>query len=149
MAHTKTNTQNSMKHTEQHDKQTFKTNLCVCVGFFHFYLYFIFIKMISPRNVELPPWYGQWPHWGFKPVLSYSKPYTYYTYFGEVKTWNEKHLFSIPRPLSIWTKLRKMKWNHILIGREKKRILSTHVFCLWKSSQVGGRWAWLRRQSEY
>ena len=51
--------------------------------FSHVYLYCIYIKMISPRNVELPLWYGQWLAWGFKPVLSYSKPHTFSTFIGE------------------------------------------------------------------
>jgi len=32
-------------------------------------------------------------HWGFKPVLSYSKPHTVFTFFGEEKEKN-MHLLS-------------------------------------------------------
>jgi len=58
---------------------------CVC-SIFPFYLYFRFIKRISPRNVEIPPWYGRWlllevqtsfklyrkPHTFSKPFFFYS-----------------------------------------------------------------------------
>jgi len=45
--------------------------------------------MLSPKiNVKLPPRYG---HWGFKPVLRYSKPHTYPTFIGEEKS-NKMHL---------------------------------------------------------
>jgi len=53
--------------------------------------------MISPRNVELPPWYGHDFHWGFKLVLSYSKAYTFST-FGEEKN---VHLLSKDRMLHV------------------------------------------------
>jgi len=37
-------------------------------------------------------------HWGFKPVLSYSKPHTFLTFFGEEKE-RKMHLISPTRPL--------------------------------------------------
>ena len=40
-------------------------------------------------------------HWGFKPVLSYSKPYTFSTFFGEDK--ENMHLISPTRPLRRWS----------------------------------------------
>ena len=49
--------------------------------------------MISPRNVELPPWYVNALHWGCKPVLSYSKPHTLSTSFGEEK--ERKNAFNL------------------------------------------------------
>ena len=41
--------------------------------------------MISPRYINLPPWYGQCLSLGYKPVLSYSKPHVFSTFFGEEK----------------------------------------------------------------
>ena len=40
--------------------QTFRISYFV-FGFFYFTFYFRFLHMNSPRNVELPPWYGQRP----------------------------------------------------------------------------------------
>jgi len=40
-------------------------------------------RMITRRNVQLPPWFGQWLALGFKPVLSYSRPLTFSTFIGE------------------------------------------------------------------
>ena len=37
-------------------------------------------------------------HWGFKLVLSYSKPHTFSTFFGEEKK-EKMHLISPTRPL--------------------------------------------------
>jgi len=37
-------------------------------------------------------------HWGFKPVLSHSKPHTFSTFFGEEKN-RKMHLLSATRPL--------------------------------------------------
>jgi len=37
-------------------------------------------------------------HWGFKPVLSDSKPHTFSTFFGEEKE-GKMHLISPTRPL--------------------------------------------------
>jgi len=34
-------------------------------------------------------------HWGFKPVLSYSKPHTFSTFFGEEK--ERKNAFNLKR----------------------------------------------------
>ena len=48
--------------------------------------------MNSPRNVLLPHWYVNGFHGEFKPVISYSKPRTFSTLFGEEK--NKMHLLS-------------------------------------------------------
>jgi len=36
-------------------------------------------------------------HWGFKPVLSYSKPHTFSTFFGEEK--ERKNAFYLSNPI--------------------------------------------------
>ena len=36
-------------------------------------------------------------HWEFKPVLSYSKPHTFSTFFGEEKE-RKKRIYSLTRP---------------------------------------------------
>jgi len=53
-------------HTEQHKhtkstktQKTFRKKPIFCV-FRIFIFLFLISQMISPRNVELPPWYGQW-----------------------------------------------------------------------------------------
>jgi len=38
-------------------------------------------------------------HWGCKPVLSYSKPYTISTFIEEENEKKKMHLLSLPRPL--------------------------------------------------
>jgi len=49
-----TNTSNSTKHAVQQDVTDIQNIfLGIIVIFFHFYLYFTFIQMISPWNVEL------------------------------------------------------------------------------------------------
>jgi len=69
------NTQNIKKH------KTYRTKVFgVFVACFHFYVLFMIVQIISPRNVELPPCYGHWPSWWAKPVFSYSKPHTLSTY---------------------------------------------------------------------
>jgi len=50
-------TQNSTKHAGQRYVTYIENIFWFFFGFFHFY--FRFLKMISPRNVELSPWYGQ------------------------------------------------------------------------------------------
>ena len=48
------------EQAEQQDVKYLKNKLFLCLFLFvHFYFYCIYTKMISPRNVELPPWYGQ------------------------------------------------------------------------------------------
>jgi len=60
MARTKTNTQNRTKHAEHQDATDIENKLVfVFFGFFYFDFLFIISEMISPRNVEVPPWYGQ------------------------------------------------------------------------------------------
>ena len=54
--HKQTDTQNSTKTRRTRNRHTEKYYFCD-FRIFIFYLY-IFL-MISPRNVELPPWYGQ------------------------------------------------------------------------------------------
>jgi len=60
MARTKTNKQNNTKtrRTQRRKRHLEKKTIFVFFGFF-FSLLFIFSKTISPRNVELPLWYGQ------------------------------------------------------------------------------------------
>ena len=47
-------------------------------------------------------------HWGFKPVLGYSKPHTFSTSFGEEKEIN-MHLLTPTRPLRSWTERYESK----------------------------------------
>jgi len=45
-------------------------------------------------------------HWEFQPVLSYSKPHTFSTFFGEEKERKKMHLISsilIPRIMGYFT----------------------------------------------
>jgi len=64
-------------------------------------------------------------HTRFKPVLSFSKPLTSSTVFGKEKE-AEQNDWKVKRSKN---KRKRMKIE---------RILSTKVFCLWKSSQVRG-----------
>jgi len=57
------------------------------VFFFSFQLF----KRLLQKNVELPPWYGQWQTLGMKPVFRCSKPHTYSTLIGEE---NENQIYS-------------------------------------------------------
>jgi len=63
MARTKTNTQNNTKNTKNiKTQQPFREKNYFCVFMivlFSFDLLFIISLMISPGNVDLPPWYGQ------------------------------------------------------------------------------------------
>jgi len=62
-------------------------------------------------------------HWGFKPVLSYSKPHTFSTSLGEEKE-RKMHLISPTTPLRMWTKRQesKKKQNYTEMGeREGER----------------------------
>jgi len=51
-------------------------------------------------------------HWEFKPVLSYSKPHTFSTLFGEEKL-KKMHLLSPTRPLEAKQNDRKVKRSNI------------------------------------
>ena len=44
------------KHVEHQDATDIQNYVCVFFGFFFIFIYVLFI--ISPRNVELSPWYG-------------------------------------------------------------------------------------------
>ena len=75
----------TQKHAQNNTKtlRTSRRKRHFCV-FGFFFLFIIFFKlMLSPRNVELPPWYGQYFYWGFQPVLSYSKPHSFSTFYGD------------------------------------------------------------------
>jgi len=70
----KTNTWNSIKHEEQQFETDNHNELCFVLKFcWYFPIFNSFLKMISPRNVELPSSYGQWL--SFKADLIYSKPH--------------------------------------------------------------------------
>jgi len=47
-------------------------------------------------------------HWGFKPVLSNSKPHTFSTFFGEEKE-RKKDLISLTRPIRRCTNRQESK----------------------------------------
>jgi len=47
-------------------------------------------------------------NWGFKPVLSHSKPHTFTTFIGEGKE-NEMHLLSLPGHIEYEQNDRKVK----------------------------------------
>jgi len=50
----------TQKHLQNHDATDIKKiYIFVCFSDFSFSFLFIISKMNSPRNVELPPWYGQ------------------------------------------------------------------------------------------
>ena len=53
------NVTKSQKHTEHQEAQDIQNNrFCVFVGCFYFYVLFMIARIISPRNVKLPPCYG-------------------------------------------------------------------------------------------
>jgi len=81
-------------------QQTFRKHIFLCFSDFSFFIFFFIDNFLkdSPRNVELPPWYGHDFHWGFKPVLSYSKPHTFSTFFGEEK--ERKNAFNLSNSFS-------------------------------------------------
>ena len=59
-------------------------------------------------------------HWGFKPVLRYSKPHTFSTLFGEENEIN-MHLLSPYRPFRSWTNDREVKRSKIKKKGVKKK----------------------------
>jgi len=75
-------------------------------------------------------------HWELKPVLSYSKPHTFSTFFGEEKegkmhfiifiilSLQPGHLEGEQNDRRVKRNKNKQKWV------KKERILSTNVFCL-------------------
>ena len=50
----------TQKHVNHQDATDIQKKTFLCFLDFSFYLLFINSKMMSPRNVELPSWYGQW-----------------------------------------------------------------------------------------
>ena len=62
-------------------------------------------------------------HWGFKPVLSYSKPHTFSTFFGEEKEFLQPgHTFQQQKPASLTSSL------HIYANITGKRIFNLIFF---------------------
>ena len=57
-------------------------------------------------------------HWGFKPVLSYSKPHTFSSFFGEEK--ERKNAFNISKTI-----LTRYKQSATGCGYERKTVFVT------------------------
>jgi len=80
-------------------------------------------------------------HWEFKPVLSFSKPHTFSTFFGEEKE-RKMHLFSLPGYLEAEQNDRKVnrnKFKQKCVKRENskyKRLLSVQIITgPWQNGQ--------------
>jgi len=83
MARSKTNTQNSTKHAEHEDAADILNKLFFVYFAFFYFLWFLkwyLQEMLSYRLGTVNDF-----HWGFKPLLTYSKTHTYSTFIGEEK----------------------------------------------------------------
>jgi len=97
MARTKTNTRKDTKTltTSWRNRHLDKLYFCVFRIFIFYFLFieFLFIiqEMLSYRLGTVNDF-----HWEFKPVLSYSKPHTFSTFFVEEK--ERKNAFNLSNP---------------------------------------------------
>jgi len=86
MARTKTNTRNDTNSYNIMTQQTFRQTIFLCFSdFSFFYSIFIdnFLNEFSKKCYRLGTVNDF--YWEFKPVLSYSKPHTFSTFFKEEK----------------------------------------------------------------
>jgi len=125
MACTKTNTQNDTKHVQNHDATDILQEM-------------LSYRLRTVNDIQ----------WEFKPVLSYSKPHTFSTFYGVEK--ERKCIKSLqPGHLEAEQNDRIEIRSKIKQKLVKKREFNTHnntkVFYLWKLSQVRGRMAKVRK----
>ena len=138
----------TQKHVEHQDATDIQKKLFLCFSKTKMIcLLFIISKMISWRNVELPPWYGQWLTLGVYTSFKLKQ----ISFFLNI-LWRRKGnkcectLFNQATEKMNRT-IGKQKEVNFRRRGWKKIILSTKVFCLWKSSQVRDRMAKARKKS--
>jgi len=94
MARTTSNTQNDTKtrRTPWRNRHPEKAVFLLFFFCFFFFFFLLFLNWILQEMLSCRLGTVNGFHWELKPVLSYSKPHTFSTYFGEEK---EKYAFTL------------------------------------------------------
>jgi len=128
MARSKTNTQNSTKHAEHEDAADILNKLFFVYFAFFYFLWFLkwyLQEMLSYRLGTVNDF-----HWGFKPLLTYSKPHTYSTFI-----WEEKENICI---YSLYPDHLEQNDRKVKISIFKMKVVIKRM--IWMINRMIGKW---------